>query len=633
MKTADLIKPRHLVILAYAFFRGALFLLLFFFFSLSMGLFSAPLQQSLYAGTLSSLPTDTAPHNRKSYKTAKNYLHTLLRSPVRGKNRQNWLAGVRHFRRLYLLEPNGALAPSCLYMIAGMYRQMFQRFHLPIDLDESIDYYQKLASLFPADKLADDALLAAAELYESVKKKPEQAAILYDKISTQYPNGDKWATARKRLKKLRARNQSIPDAIRSRQPGAHLSHILPIKHWSSADYTRIVIQASSPVPYTTSLLEKDGDQPRRLYINLNRSSVSLHDQTPIPIEDGLLKRIRTGQFNDNTVRVVLDIESISDYKIFSLKDPFRIVIDVHGIKNKKKTVAQKQTAASTVGSPKTTPEVRETAPIPAFITLEDAKKRRPRRGVRKKPVNKIKRSAGSSLSLAQQLGLGIRKIIIDPGHGGKDPGAMAFGLKEKDIVLKVAKKVKRILRKKYKYEARLTRNTDVFLPLEERTALANTTGADLFVSIHVNAHPSKTVRGIETFYLNLATNAEAMRVAARENATSTHNISEMQSILTDLMQNSKILESSRLAKFVQMNMISGLKKSNYQVKDHGVKKAPFYVLIGAQMPAVLAEISFITNPTDAKRLHKDSFLDEIARQIAAGITAYANQHLTAATQY
>ncbi|MDH4317214.1 MAG: N-acetylmuramoyl-L-alanine amidase, partial [Desulfobulbaceae bacterium] len=171
--------------------------------------------------------------------------------------------------------------------------------------------------------------------------------------------------------------------------------------------------------------------------------------------------------------------------------------------------------------------------------------------------------------------------------------------------------------------------TDTFIELEERTAIANTQKADLFLSIHVNAHHLKSVRGIETFYLNLATNTEAMKVAARENATSTHSISDLQDILANLMQNSKIQESSRLAQNIHNSLISGLEPKNYNVKSLGVKQAPFYVLIGAQMPAILAEISFITNPEEAKHLKTDEFLKAIGSNIASGVAGYV-ENTTAA---
>ena len=205
---------------------------------------------------------------------------------------------------------------------------------------------------------------------------------------------------------------------------------------------------------------------------------------------------------------------------------------------------------------------------------------------------------------------------------------MAFGLKEKDLVLQVAKMVTDILSKQYGYQVTLTRSKDIFLPLEERTAIANTMRADLFVSIHLNAHPDKSVGGVETYFLNLATNADAMRVAALENATSTHSIGEMQDVLQSILKNEKIDESSRLAQFVQRSLAKKLGKS-YKIKDLGVKQAPFYVLIGAEMPAVLTEISFITNPAEAKLLQQNAYLQKIAQEIVAGLIAYIEHHQSA----
>jgi N-acetylmuramoyl-L-alanine amidase len=209
---------------------------------------------------------------------------------------------------------------------------------------------------------------------------------------------------------------------------------------------------------------------------------------------------------------------------------------------------------------------------------------------------------------------------------------MAFGMKEKDVVLKVSKKISRILKTSYHYEVVLTRTKDEYISLEERTAIANTHKSDLFISIHVNAHADKTRSGIETYFLNLATDANAMQVAALENATSTHRIGEMQDILANLMKNSKIAESSRLAQFVQTHLIEGM-DSQYKTRDLGVKQAPFYVLIGAEMPSILTEISFITNPEEAKLLQEEQYQEKIAAQIAAGIVAYIDHHHTAAVRF
>ncbi len=561
------------------------------------------------------------------YKIAKDYYYKLERDPAIGKKRSNWLKGVRNFRRIYLIQTKGAHAPSSLYMMARMNRRMYQRFQVAIDLEESISYFKDVASLFPHNTLADDALFNVAEILRIDKEQNEPAADLYLKIIRNYPQGDRYAQAMNRLQDLKDTLQlDLSDSIGTSNSQPELVNVLPVNYWSSDDYTRVVIRASAPVNFSTSLLEKNVKQPRRLYIDFAQSYIPPKFRSPVPIEDGLLKQVRTGQFNDNTVRVVLDIESISNYKVFSLKDPFRVVVDVHGSKPGQPSAP----ASSDSNTPRykrrrleksnESPPERNTSFH--FVSLRDYKK------TKVEETNETLERSSGNFSLAQQLGLQVRKIVIDPGHGGRDPGAMAFNLKEKNIVLEVSRKVAQILHNEHGYEVALTRSTDVFLPLEERTAIANTHNADLFLSVHVNAHPDKTIGGVETYYLNLATNAEAMRVAAVENATSTHNMSELQDILADLMQNSKINESSRLAQYVHANLINGLK--SYKIDDLGVKQAPFYVLLGAEMPAILAEISFITNPQEAKLLQDDSYLTKIAQTIAKGMVTYIDQNKTAA---
>jgi len=566
----------------------------------------------------------------QQYKSANNYFLQLERDSTLGKDRGNWLNGVKKFRKIHLAQKKALLGPSSLYMMAKMHRRMYDQFKIPIDLDNAIDQFIEVATLYPGHSLADDALFAAAESSLLGKGKEQQAERWYRKIIDVYPKSDYYEKALARIKEQKEKPKGPSVEVPSTPTASKdLVPILPVKYWSSTDYTRIVIQTSSPISYTASLLEKDGDQPRRLYVDLAQSSIPQKNSHPVQVQDSLLKQIQPSQLDSNTVRVALDIESLSEYKIFSLNDPFRVVIDVYGSAPSHKV---EQTTKKSSPSQQQVEEPKKDQPVALqqstekpVISLEDQKKKSPNAEARKKSTSSDK------ISLAQQLGLGVRKIVIDPGHGGKDPGAMAFNLKEKDIVLKVSKKIAKTLKATNRYEVVLTRTTDVYIPLEERTAFANTQHGDLFISIHVNAHPDKTTGGIETYFLNLATNADAMRVAALENATSTHNISELQNILTNLMKNSKIDESSRLAQFVQTNLVSGVEK--YKTRDLGVKQAPFYVLIGAEMPAILTEISFITNPQEAKLLQNDHYLNKIAEQIAAGIAAYVDHHHTAAVKF
>jgi N-acetylmuramoyl-L-alanine amidase len=377
-----------------------------------------------------------------------------------------------------------------------------------------------------------------------------------------------------------------------------LVSILPVQHWSSDKYSRVAVTASGPAVYHAKL--PAADQPGQVTIEFKQSRIAAEARASLAVNSSLIKEIRAQQTDPATVRVVLALADDADCKVFSLSDPFRVVVDLR---------KSEETAAAA-------------NPPEKIATAE-------KNGSEAAAVKKSEPVKPENLTLAQQLGLGVRRIVIDPGHGGKDTGALGFGLQEKDIVLKVAEKVRAILKKENHYEIFLTRERDTFLPLEERAAIANTKGADLFLSIHVNAHPEQQVKGVETFYLNLATNPEAMRVAALENATSARSISDMQDILADLLKNTKINESSQFAEFIQKSMVSGLRKQ-YQVKDLGVKQAPFYVLIGAQMPAVLAEISFISNPKEAALLKDEQYLQAVAEQIAAGVISYIEHRRTAA---
>lgn len=562
----------------------------------------------------------------KQYQQAKFYYNELHTNSSLGNSRDNWLNGVRNFRKIYLAGPKSDYAAPSLYMLGRMYLQMYKQFNSAVDLQESISYYRDVSALFPDNRLADDAHYAVGKIFLEEKNDPQKAAKAFTRIIADYRNGDMYPHASDSLKGLsKSHNIPLPAAMLKRSYLENLTNVLPVKYWSSDDYTRVAINASGPVTYQETLLEKNGDKPRRLYIDFQESYIDPRYRSPVPIEDGLLKQIRTGQFTPEVVRVVLDIESISSYKIFSLPDPFRVVIDVRG---ELKTSAVKP--AKNLPTPPTDvrsdslEKMNDGQTAPPLIVLEDFKKR----AVKSKAT--IAREAAEEtavkavqFSLAQQLGLGVRKIVLDPGHGGKDPGASAFGLVEKDIVLTIAKKLAPILREQTGAEVILTRPADHFIPLEERTAIANTNDADLFISLHINAHPSPKVHGIETYYLNLTTNAEAMRVAAFENATSTHQMSDLQDILSDIMKNSKINESSRLAGYVHNSLCGGINDINgYDFKNLGVKQAPFYVLIGAEMPAILIEIAFITNPSDSDFLNQDKFLDIVASEITKGVQSY-----------
>jgi N-acetylmuramoyl-L-alanine amidase len=308
--------------------------------------------------------------------------------------------------------------------------------------------------------------------------------------------------------------------------------------------------------------------PDRLYFDLMNTMIAKEVKTILPVGDGILKVVRAGQFKPDIVRVVLDLEEIADYNAFVLDDPARFVIDVYG---KEKV---------------------------------------------KKPDTVIAK----------------RRIVIDAGHGGHDPGAVGpRGLYEKDVVLDIALKLRKILSSDPLNEVFLTRETDVFIPLEERIVIANKKNADFFVSIHANASPGRQARGIETYLLNWTDNEEANKVAARENQISLKKMKVMNRkmqmddldiIKSDLLRQNKRDESIKLAHYIQKSMVSTLDNGNKDTLDLGVKQALFYVLFGARMPSVLVEVSFISNPEEEKLLSKDSYKKQIAEAIAEGLNKY-----------
>jgi len=572
-------------------------MLLFFFLILAAGCFTEAQARTSTDGRVLE----------KRYHLAKFYYHNLQAGKNMGRARENWENGIRVFRQIYLANPKHEAAESSLFMMGRMYHEMYSRFNNPLDLGEAVTYYQDVAFLSPTSSLADDALYLLGRVYLTDKNDRNRAVETFSIITRQYPDGDMFRAAVTELRNLQENGPGA--AVEVVKQNGFLAQILPIRYWSSNNYTRIVIKSTAQVSFKDELLDKTGSQPRRLYFDFASSRIGPKASEPIPIQDGLLRQVRAGQYKPDTVRVVLDLESISKYKVFTLQDPFRIVVDVMGQQENGGEDIPVLAAGKEKVRLHDEPALARQTPVPGVVKKIPAP---PPLARKAQPASK------HPLSLAQQLGLGIRRIVIDPGHGGRDPGAIAEnGLKEKDIVLKIARSLSDKLRGQLAVNVILTRDSDVFIPLEERTAIANTSKGDLFISLHVNSAPQPSVLGVETYTLNLTNDEKAMQLAAFENATSTSKMSDLEDILSEILNYTKIDESTKLAKHMQSSMTSGL-----NLRDLGVKQAPFYVLIGAQMPAVLTEVTFLSNPDEARRLQKSSYLETIADQIVAGIGDY-----------
>jgi len=513
--------------------------------------------------------------------------------------RHNWIKGIYRYKRFTQRFSKDSRVDDSLYAIGELYTGLYRFSKKKQDINAAIETYRTLVKKFPGSRLADDAVFMTGELYLNHKNNKEAAYIEFDKVGRKYPQGDMVAKAKARVNDLSGEGETKeikkPQPILTSERGKEDIYLNSIRYWSNPDYTRVVIHADSKVAYKeTFLKEKDGDRPRRLFLDISGSKVKRELMQPIEINDGLLKAARVGQFDLNTARVVLDIESVDSYKVFALEDPYRIVIDVSGEKHE--ALAENQIENILSKNDNASPAV--TAPI----TVEPS----------------------TSPSITRQLGLGIRRVVIDPGHGGHDPGAIGYGgIKEKDVVLEIGKKLRTIMTDKFGVEVIMTRDNDIFIPLEERTAIANKAGADLFISIHANASRNKKAGGVETYFLNFATDEDSKRVAARENATTAKNMGDLEAILNDLMLNSKINESSKLARYVQGSILDEVNGNGGRSNDRGVRQAPFYVLIGARMPSILIETSFITNKEDARRLADKKFQMALAESIADGVKRYS----------
>ena len=519
----------------------------------------------------------------------------LFSSAKKKRYHHNWIKCAAQYEVVYDRYPKSPPAVPALYEAADLYTRLYKYSNKNKDLDTAIALYRKLVAEYGGHFLADDAQYKIGEIYYKIKKDPSQAYVEFLKVDVRFPKGDMRPRAKKMLDKLAitlSRNMERKNGAEGAASEKQRAMVKNIRYWSTPNYTRVVIDVKSPVKYEHHLLKADPDHKKpRLYLDLHNARVSRRIDSVVPIKDDLLQKARAGQYTENTVRVVLDTEKLVGYNVFHLYDPFRIVVDVRGFEKRKTQSLQKPVVS--------------------------AKKRKARPGIRKteKP--------DQTISLARQLGLNVNRIVIDPGHGGKDSGCETYRkYKEKNITLALAKRLASRLKKEIGCEVFLTRDKDVFLSLEQRTAIANMKKADLFISLHVNAHKDGRIHGLETYFLNMATDQRAVMVAARENATSEKNISDLQTILNDLMMNTKIRESSRLAHQVQKGMVGGAKKRYKGIRSLGVKQAPFYVLIGAQMPAVLVEVGFLSNRTERKRLTNKTYQERLAAGICDGIKCY-----------
>jgi N-acetylmuramoyl-L-alanine amidase len=448
-----------------------------------------------------------------------------------------------------------------------------------------------------------------------------------------------------------------------------LAKVTGIRHWSTPNYTRVAIDLGDDVTYEAARVPN----PDRIYFDLHgtRLAQELVGRSFTVTDDGFLKKIRAAQFSNDMTRVVLDVNDVTEYSAFLLPNPYRLIIDIHGGPPAQQQVAagDQQAPAPRVAAgakPSTRPvpntvatknsgtsnevaavsdqpgkveatSVPTSQPIAAVVpsaksadssgssaaTASSSRKTRKGKADPASPARAAVPTANGQTSLVRALGLKIGRIVIDAGHGGHDSGTIGVdGIEEKDVVLDVALRLGKLLHERLGAEIIYTRSDDTFIPLETRTAIANKAQADLFLSIHANSSNDASARGVETYYLNFTSQPDALEVAARENAVSDQSVYQLSDLVKKIAMKEKIDESREFAMNVETSLFAGLQRGNSGLKNRGVKKAPFVVLIGANMPSILAEISFVTNPRDANQLRQPEYRQRVAESLYKGVAKY-----------
>ncbi len=443
----------------------------------------------------------------------------------------------------------------------------------------------------------EDGRSARAETFEPVKPAPQPAAL---KPAAPKPEPANLAPAKPAVSKPaaeRAERADRPAPPKARADG--LAQVYFISLTDGGSHTTVTAYLDKVTSYVYNLIppvREGGDF--RAYADLKGAVIAPGARVQLKEKTSLVRLVKMNQYQQDVVRLVLDLPAAHPYRPLFLDKPPRLVFQV--------AKAADELPAPGVEAQPAPPEKAARASEPAPV---------------RSPSDSGSSGRGPADSLARQLGLKVKCVVIDPGHGGKDNGASGNGLREKDLVLKLARMLETRVEKRLGLTVHLTRDEDKFITLERRTKIAADKKADLFVSLHVNANPLDKVQGFETYVLNFATDRSAMSVAARENASSDKSVAELEDVLKLIAKNTKVAESRAMAQLLHKSALSALNKK-HQVRDLGVKEAPFYVLVGTNVPSILVEIGFITNEKEAARLGEDAYLGLIADGLCDGLASY-----------
>ena len=533
----------------------------------------------------------------------------LNSKPAEKRSLAEYKQVVSSYRRVYLISPRASSVSDALYTVGDLYSEMGDRFGQSY-FQAAVEAYRFLIHEYPTSKHDDDALLKIAALQKDRLNDAAAASKSYQEYLKKYPRSAHRREVQESIAELALLLHGAEPGSQSAKSDdsggdssdaadADSAPALPreggsprirrIDTSARADSTLVVIDLEDAVRYTSGRIRK----PDRIYFDLHGARLTPDvARASIHIEGNLLKKVRVAQFRPGVVRVVLDVEGVKDYTASLVNRPPRLLINLAAAKGALLNASNGNL-------------IRDSHPD---VT----------------PASAAKPTRDGESTLTRALGLKINRIVIDPGHGGHDTGTIGpSGLMEKDLCLDVALRLGNIIRQRLPgAEVVYTRSDDTFIPLEERTRIANEAKADLFISIHANSSPNKGARGIETYYLNLRGSPEAMEVAARENATSDQGIHDLQGLVRDIARTEKIDESREFAEDVQDSLSKHIFRTAHSSKNRGVRKAPFVVLIGADMPSILTEISFLSNPWDEKQLKRPMERQKVAEGIYQGVADY-----------
>ena len=555
--------------------------------------------------------------------------------PEQERTRRDYQRLISAYRQVYYGRPASRKAATSVLSVAQLLAEMGRQFDDEKNFRSAIQQYEFLRREYPSSRYRANALFAIGQIYRDDLEDGDRAKEVLEEFLRRYPNNDLADNARKALADP-VEKAADNDVIVTKTPEPEVStkepiaHVTGIRHWSTPDYTRVAIDLDRNVKFESQRIEN----PARVYFDLANAKLDRVQIGKIfDVDDGFLKQIRVAQYKADCARIVLDVDSLADFNSFFLSNPARLVIDIRGkqMASVLPTGGEREHAAVEGAPAPTTKKViiePENDDDPVIVTRQETTPKAGIKGRKGKTLSvgngrEARPTASGDRSLIRALGLKIGKIVIDPGHGGHDTGTIGpRGLLEKDLVLDVSRRLAKLLDIRMGADVLLTRSDDTFVPLETRTAIANQEQADLFVSVHANSSRDADARGVETYYLNFTSSPDALEVAARENAVSEKSIHELQDLVKKIALKEKIEESHEFASNVQQALHSSLAAKSSNIRDRGVKKAPFIVLIGANMPSILAEISFVSNPTDERKLRTPEYRQKIAESLYKGISKY-----------